>query len=136
MTLQSDAFDLSTSSAVINDLPVTPIGASAQSKPLFTRGHLMRVAVICDFSEENMELVSAMLLQNLSERYASVLQAERIRLPMARRNDSAFLLSDGGVDKRWAATQRGNEPVLSSSMATTPIPGCTLIGRRGVGSLR
>ena len=48
----------------------------------------MRVAVICDFVEEkwpSMDLVADMLLHNLSERYASILQAERIRPPMAQR---------------------------------------------------
>ena len=47
-----------------------------------------RIGIICDFAEENwpsMDLVGDMLLQSLSERYASTLQAERIRPAMAHR---------------------------------------------------
>jgi glycosyltransferase involved in cell wall biosynthesis len=55
----------------------------------------MRVAVICDFVEENwpsMDLVGDMLVRNLSEHHASIVRAERIRPPMARRMSCLPLL--------------------------------------------
>ena len=64
------------------------------STPL-TRMSIPRIGIICDFTEESwpsMDLVGDMLVQSLSEQHASIVRAERIRPPMARRISGLPLL--------------------------------------------
>ena len=54
----------------------------------------MRVAIICDYLEENwhsMDLVAEMLFENLHTNHASDLQATRIRPTMKRRYTRSLL---------------------------------------------
>jgi len=58
------------------------------SKAPAEREHLPRIAVVCDLAEENwpsMDIVPAMLLEQLQSDYASELSATRLRPPMRRR---------------------------------------------------